>query len=86
VGGHLVGRRNFVVDDEFRMGSFGNTSRGPDSVILSVEGDQDALGPLDRDGPVVTALQDMNVTIGDALAVPAGSAMQTRPSAARPVG
>lgn len=75
--GRLVGQGNRGVDDDFTMGGIRHTSSGPDSVILRVERYEDAFDPLDRDGPVVSPPDDMDVTIGHALEVPARSVVQT---------
>lgn len=75
--GRLVDQGSYRVDDDFAMGVIRNTSRGPDSIVLGVERDEDAPDPLDRDGPVGSPLDHMNVTIGHALAVPVRSAVQT---------
>ena len=83
-GGRLIGQGSYVLDDDFTVGSFRNTSSGPDSLILRVERDEDALDPLDRDGPVVPALHDVNVTVSHARAVPARSAVQTPPECGNP--
>lgn len=73
------------MDNDFATGSLGNTSSGLDSVILRVKGEEHALDSLELDGPVVPAFDNMNVTVGHALPVPATSAMQT-PRSAPPRG
>ena len=74
----MVGQLDTVtVDDNFTAGVFRHASGGPDGVIKRVERDEDALDALDRYGPVVSIVDNVNVTVSHARAVPIHCPLQT---------
>ena len=67
LGGRLVGQLDTVaVDDDLAAGILRDASGGPDRLIKRVKRDEDALHGLDRHGPVVAVLHNVNVSVSHA--------------------
>ena len=63
----LVGQLDTIaVDDNLTAGVFRNASGGPDGLVKRVERDEDALDALDPYAPVVSVIDNVNVTVSHA--------------------
>jgi len=73
----VVGQARVVVEDDVRSSGCCNASSRADRLVFRVVRDEISLDPLDRDGPIVAPLHDMNIAVRHVRGIPTDKAVET---------